>query len=79
MATTSKWMHTVIALAVIVAACSSDTSPLTLDEYVDALQAVETDFVEGTPNPAENPSDRNQCAVGVVRTGRCAHMCTHTA
>ena len=64
MSTLWRWAGMLVAFAGLAAACSSDDSAMSVTEYADALQAVETAFLEQAPNPADNPEDRDQFAVG---------------
>jgi len=61
-----RWVVAFVALALVAAACGggSDTTPLSLEGYVEAMQAVEVRFAADTPNPAEETADRDGYPIG---------------
>jgi len=54
------------ALALVAVACSSEptTAPVTIDEYAEAMQAVESRFAAAAPDPEGQPEDRNRYPLG---------------
>jgi hypothetical protein len=59
-----KWLATTIGFALVAIACSADSTSLTVEEYVVAMQAVESGFVSDAPDPAGQPEDRDQYPLG---------------
>ncbi len=51
--------------AIVAAACgASAPATLTVDEYAEAMQRVETEFDAESPNPADDPADRDRYPLG---------------
>jgi hypothetical protein len=58
-----KWLATTIGFALVAVACSADSTSLTVEEYVVAMQAVESGFVSEAPDPGQ-PEDRDLYPLG---------------
>ena len=59
-----RWLAATVSLALVAAACSAESTPLTVEEYAAALQAVESGFVSEAPDPLGQPEDRDQYPLG---------------
>ncbi len=53
----ARWLAVLSVFALVVAACTSDSAPMALDEYAVAMQAVETSFGGDAPDPGQ-PEDQ---------------------
>jgi len=59
-----KWLAATITIAFVAAACSAGSTSLTVEEYAEALQAVESGFLSEAPDPLGQPQDRDQYPLG---------------
>ena len=60
----AKWLGVLSLFALVAAACTSESAPMTLDEYAAAMQVVETSFLSDAPDPAGQPEDGGQYPLG---------------
>jgi len=63
----ARWLAVLSLFALVVAACASESKPMTLDEYALAMQAVETSFEGDGPDPGQpedQPEMRGQYPLG---------------
>ena len=57
----AKWLGVLLLFALVASACASESAPMAFDDYVVAMQAVETRFVGDAP---DQPEDRDQYPLG---------------
>jgi len=59
-----KWLAASSILAFVAVACTAASAELTLAEYAEAMQRVESQFRSDAPNPAGRPEGRDQYPLG---------------
>ncbi len=60
----TRWTAAAIGLALVAAACSADSTPLTVEEYATALQEVESDFDSTSTDLSDPESNRDEYPLG---------------